>query len=98
MPEKVSTELEQVPEPSTIYPQQQHGKAIFAPQYDTYYFYSPVTQETICTSTISIGSAYFDINPQSVPHVNKVIYQNKKVLNECVISISMLRNWKEDLA
>lgn len=43
--EKASTELEQVPESSTI-PPTTTWQAIFAPQYNTYYFYNPVTQET----------------------------------------------------
>ena len=44
-PEKASTELEQVPESSTI-PPTTTWQAVFAPQYNTYYFYNPVTQET----------------------------------------------------
>ena len=49
-PEKASTELEQAaasptPEPSTI-PPTTAWQAIFAPQYNTYYFYNSVTQET----------------------------------------------------
>jgi hypothetical protein len=44
-PEKASTELEEVPESSTI-PPTTTWQAIFAPQYNTYYFYNPVTQET----------------------------------------------------
>jgi hypothetical protein len=43
--EKTSTELEEVPESSTI-PSTTPWQAIFAPQYNTYYFYNPVTQET----------------------------------------------------
>jgi hypothetical protein len=46
-PEKVSTELEQVPESSATPPTTTTTwQAIFAPQYNTYYFYNPVTQET----------------------------------------------------
>ena len=44
-PEKASTELEQAPESSAI-PPTSTWQAIFAPQYNTYYFYNPVTQET----------------------------------------------------
>ena len=49
-PEKASTELEQAaasptPESSTI-PPTTAWQAIFAPQYNTYYFYNSVTQET----------------------------------------------------
>ena len=45
LPEKSPAELEQVAEASTI-PPTTTWQAIFAPQYNTYYFYNPVTQET----------------------------------------------------
>jgi WW domain len=45
-PEKASTELEQEEESSTTIPPTTTWQAIFAPQYNTYYFYNPVTQET----------------------------------------------------
>ena len=46
-PEQTSTEFEQVAESSSsTIPPTTTWQAIFAPQYNTYYFYNPVTQET----------------------------------------------------
>ena len=50
-PEKASTELEEAPESSPI-PPTTTWQAIFAPQYNTYYFYNPVTQETTWTNPL----------------------------------------------
>ena len=53
--EKASAELEEAPESSTtssIPPPTTSWQAIFAPQYNTYYFYNPVTQETTWTNPL----------------------------------------------